>query len=34
MEYKSKFKAAEIDARLEKMVNVTYAELVALRYKG
>lgn len=34
MGYKSKFKGAEIDARLEKMVNVTYAELVALRDKG
>ena len=34
MEYKSKFKGAEIDARLEKMVNVTYAELVALRDEG
>lgn len=34
MEYKSKFKAAEIDARLEKMVNVTYAELVTLRDEG
>ena len=34
MAYKSKFKGAEIDARLEKMVNVTYAELVALRNEG
>lgn len=34
MGYKSKFKGAEIDARLEKMINVTYAELVALRDKG
>lgn len=34
MGYKSKFKGAEIDARLEKMVNVTYAELVALRDEG
>ena len=34
MAYKSKFKGAEIDARLEKMVNVTYAELVALRDGG
>ena len=34
MAYKSKYKGAEIDARLEKMVNVTYAELVALRDEG
>ena len=34
MGYTSKFKGAEIDARLEKMVNVTYAELVALRDEG
>lgn len=34
MGYKSKFKGAEIDARLEKMVNVTYAELKALRDGG
>ena len=34
MGYKSKFKGAEIDARLEKMVNVTYAELKALRDEG
>lgn len=34
MEYKSKFKGAEIDARLEKMLNVTWAELVALRNEG
>jgi hypothetical protein len=34
MGYKSEFKGAEIDARLEKMVNVTYAELVALRDEG
>ena len=34
MGYKSKFKGAEIDARLEKMVNVTYAELVTLRDEG
>lgn len=34
MAYKSKFKGAEIDTRLEKMVNVTYAELVALRDNG
>lgn len=34
MGYKSKFKGAEIDAHLEKMVNVTYAELVALRDEG
>ena len=34
MAYKSKFKGAEIDARLEKMVNVTYAELVNLRDGG
>lgn len=34
MGYKSKFKGAEIDARLEKMVNVTYAELIALRDEG
>ena len=34
MGYTSKFKGAEIDVRLEKMVNVTYAELVALRDEG
>ena len=34
MGYKSKFKGSEIDERLEKMVNVTYAELVALRDEG
>lgn len=34
MGYTSKFKGAEIEARLEKMVNVTYAELVALRDEG
>lgn len=34
MAYKSKYKGAEIDARLEKMVKVTYAELVALRDEG
>lgn len=34
MGYKSKFKGAEIDVRLEKMVNVTYAELKALRDEG
>ena len=34
MGYKSKFKGAEIDAHLEKMVNVTYAELKALRDEG
>lgn len=33
MEYKSKFKAEEIDARLEKMVHITWEELVALRDK-
>lgn len=34
MGYKSKFKGAEIDAHLEKMVNVTYAELKKLRDEG
>lgn len=34
MGYTSKFKGAEIDAQLEKMVNVTYAELKALRDEG
>lgn len=34
MGYKSKFKGAEIDAHLEKMVNVTYAELKVLRDEG
>lgn len=33
MEYKSKFKAEEIDASLEKMVQITWEELVALRDK-
>ena len=34
MAYKSKFKGAEIDAHLEKMVNVSYDELVTLRNEG
>lgn len=34
MGFTSKYTGAQIDARLEKMVNVTYAELVALRDEG
>lgn len=34
MGYKSKYSGAEVEARLKKMLNVTWAELVALRDEG